>query len=658
MDLFQFQHVFGDLTINANGSMFGEHVAVSADGDTVVIGIPGDTGVEPKIRTFRRTGDAWAPLATDLTFANASSDEPKSYLFNLSADGSRLLVHRRNGDRAVMLANMVSDAWVVDEDFYIDNIVACVLSADGAKFAYTIDQRMGQYRTKVVVLATEQTVTVSVDEGLFLRLSADGYRLLVLTSSGDIKIYVTLDELGNLNAVLQTTWSDCLGPPAMSAAGDHIAFFKVMPVVPNVYIQAYRLESGTWVSPTISPPILGIVEQSGVATLPFALLIERVADRVLIFHGWPAISFMYVSQMWDTETPVYDSVQGYPSVRLGASVHVAGDYLVLSSPGNNRVYFYHVQEEEHQDDDDEDDDNQPVPCFHGSTRLQRADGTDVAIADVRVGDELLDAAGQRRRVERVLRRERAQCMYFAADALAPGVPIRPLLVTPNHLLRLANGDVMRADAAVVRANAAAARMQAPSTRRFHLAPRVHPAPRAGHVPLPVTVYHVGFADWTFLRTHGVLAESLASTPAHHEQRRHYVQHRHRAHQQHRYRAHQQHRHRAHLHHRHCARPRQRPYVHPRQRPHFRPQHRQCAQGLVCSATAIPLTTCPSARAPRTTAGALPASTSAPAMTAASANKNDVPGYHQRHPRRTLRYALTPAATSPPTMATTAAPRGT
>ncbi|NBW90396.1 MAG: hypothetical protein EBR51_10935, partial [Gammaproteobacteria bacterium] len=133
MDLFQFQRVFGDLTNNANGSMFGEHVAVSADGDTVVIGIPGDTGVEPKIRTFRRTGDAWAPLATDLTFANASSDEPKSYLFNLSADGSRLLVHRRNGDRAVMLANMVSDAWVVDGDFYINNIVACVLSADGAQ---------------------------------------------------------------------------------------------------------------------------------------------------------------------------------------------------------------------------------------------------------------------------------------------------------------------------------------------------------------------------------------------------------------------------------------------------------------------------------------------------------------------------------------------
>ena len=651
MDLLQSEHVFEELSVD--GSLFGDHVAVSADGNTVVVGIPGATGLDfPTIRTFRRVDDSWTLLAPDLAFPNGSTAEPKGYQFHLSADGSRLLVHRRNNDRAVMLANMVGDAWVVDADFYIDRIVACVMSADGAKFAYTIDMGLGMYETKVVVLATEETVTVSADEGLFLRLSADGNRLLVLNSSGEIKIYVTEDELGNLDAVLQTTLPDCLGPPAMSAAGDYIALFKVMNGVPNIYIQAYHWESGSWVSPTNPPPVLGIVALSGVATLPFALQIERVADRVLIFHGWPDASLMNVTQLWDTSSPVYDSVEGDNDARLGASVHVAGDHLVLGSPGNQRVFLYRA-------------DAQPVPCFHGSTRLQRADGTEVSIAHVRVGDELLDAAGQRRRVERVLRRESAQCVYFAADALAPGMPIRPLLLTPNHLLRLANGDVVRADAAVVRANAAAARLQAPPTRRSHLAPRVQPATRAGHVPLLVTVYHIGFADWTFLRTHGVLAESLASTPTHHEQRRQHAQHRHRAHHQHRHyapqqlghRAYQQHRHHAHQQHGHRAHQQHRPHLNPRQRPHFRSQHRHCAQGFVCSATATPLATCPSARAPRTTAGALPASTSAPATAAASANKNDVPGYHQRHPRRTLRYALTPAATSPPTMARTAAPRG-
>lgn len=135
------------------------------------------------------------------------------------------------------------------------------------------------------------------------------------------------------------------------------------------------------------------------------------------------------------------------------------------------------------------------PCFHGDTLVTMAfGGMRKKIKDVRVGDRVRVVGGGVREVHHVTCTRRRECVAFHRDALGPDQPSRPLLVTPNHLLRL-HGRLRRADELE--------RLCRPGT--------VHRTP-------PVTVYHVGLADWTFVETANVTAETLAWLPAHHRVR--------------------------------------------------------------------------------------------------------------------------------------------
>lgn len=153
-----------------------------------------------------------------------------------------------------------------------------------------------------------------------------------------------------------------------------------------------------------------------------------------------------------------------------------------------------------------------IPCFHGDTLLTLADGTTRAIRDVSVGMQVRNWTGQVETVRRVTRRTKAACVYFQPDSIAPGVPSRTLMVTPNHLLRHPDGRVMPAGAlvTVMREQQArqAMRVRAGGARIMH-----RRAARCGHVRDRVTVYHIAVDQWTFLRVHNVDAETMAQSAA-------------------------------------------------------------------------------------------------------------------------------------------------
>ena len=86
-----------------------------------------------------------------------------------------------------------------------------------------------------------------------------------------------------------------------------------------------------------------------------------------------------------------------------------------------------------------------VTCFAGGTRLDAEDGP-IAVEDLQIGDHVLNAAGQLRPVRWIGRRhldltrhtepKKVLPIRISAGALAPGLPRRDLLVSPDHAMLL------------------------------------------------------------------------------------------------------------------------------------------------------------------------------------------------------------------------------
>jgi hypothetical protein len=153
-----------------------------------------------------------------------------------------------------------------------------------------------------------------------------------------------------------------------------------------------------------------------------------------------------------------------------------------------------------------------IPCFHGDTIIALADGTVVRVADMVAGMVVRDIHGRAQAVRRVIRRQQADCVYFQPDALAPGVPDRTLLVTPNHLLRHPDGRVMPAGALVAALEEMqrrrAVRVRAGGARVMH-----RTAARCGRILRPLTVYHIAVDRWSLVRVHNLWAETMVQTVA-------------------------------------------------------------------------------------------------------------------------------------------------
>jgi hypothetical protein len=159
-----------------------------------------------------------------------------------------------------------------------------------------------------------------------------------------------------------------------------------------------------------------------------------------------------------------------------------------------------------------------IPCFHGDTIIALADGTVVRVADMAAGMVVRDIHGRAQAVRRVIRRQQADCVYFQPDALAPGVPNRTLLVTPNHLLRHPDGRVMPAGALVAALEEMqtrrAVRVRAGGARVMHRS-----AARCGRILQPLTVYHIAVDRWSLVRVHNLWAETMVQTVADDRRRR-------------------------------------------------------------------------------------------------------------------------------------------
>lgn len=197
------------------------------------------------------------------------------------------------------------------------------------------------------------------------------------------------------------------------------------------------------------------------------------------------------------------------ALSYNGGVCVVGDRLASSS-GNVEVGVVRVYGDDASWDTTEG--GSAIPCFHGDTIIALADGTVVRVADMVAGMVVRDIHGRAQAVRRVIRRQQADCVYFQPDALAPGVPDRTLLVTPNHLLRHPDGRVMPAGALVAALEEMqrrrAVRVRAGGARVMH-----RTAARCGRILRPLTVYHIAVDRWSLVRVHNLWAETMVQTVA-------------------------------------------------------------------------------------------------------------------------------------------------
>jgi hypothetical protein len=133
----------------------------------------------------------------------------------------------------------------------------------------------------------------------------------------------------------------------------------------------------------------------------------------------------------------------------------------------------------------------PIPCFGGSSLIHMA-LTDSwrPIRNVQPGHVILDAKGHQHVVRGVTRTLADTCVIVDCNVLAVNYPHTSVILTPNHLVQLHNGKLLRA-ASIGRA-----------------LPRQRPR----------WVYHLLLDDWTFLDVGGLLCETCAWLPKHHAQR--------------------------------------------------------------------------------------------------------------------------------------------
>lgn len=133
-------------------------------------------------------------------------------------------------------------------------------------------------------------------------------------------------------------------------------------------------------------------------------------------------------------------------------------------------------------------------CFAADMPITMAcSGRTRPVREVQVGHVVLDSQSRPHVVRRVTGHTATRLVKLAKDSLALDVPSSDVLVTHNHLVKLP------AQAAVP----------------------AHCWGEDVELPGPVTVYHLGFDDWTWLNVHGLWCESMAWKPEHHQKRPYY-----------------------------------------------------------------------------------------------------------------------------------------
>lgn len=135
-----------------------------------------------------------------------------------------------------------------------------------------------------------------------------------------------------------------------------------------------------------------------------------------------------------------------------------------------------------------------TPCFHGSVLIDTDRGL-IQARHVGLGTRVRCEDNRYCVVTHVTKSSSTPCVAFSDHCFAPNQPSCFTMVTPDHLIKLPNNKLMRAKEAMKFAKPGSARMSK-----------------------PVTVYHIGFDDWTFLFANNMRMESLAWKDHHHKMR--------------------------------------------------------------------------------------------------------------------------------------------
>jgi hypothetical protein len=95
--------------------LFGQSVALSADGETILVGAPGDSEQQGAAWGFKRSGADWADQGTKLTGGSPSPEARFGSSVALSGDASTALVGARgadNGNGAASVFSSTGTGWV------------------------------------------------------------------------------------------------------------------------------------------------------------------------------------------------------------------------------------------------------------------------------------------------------------------------------------------------------------------------------------------------------------------------------------------------------------------------------------------------------------------------------------------------------------------
>lgn len=524
-----------DLVGLQTADRFGRAVAISSESDTIVIGAPqGLNDTTPGYAAaYALVNGNWVGRGD--VIEGEADDDNSGFSVAISATGTTMAIGAYLNDPS----NSLEDAghvrvfsWAngayeqigqdIDGDSEFENCgYSVALSASGTIVALSSDNyNQGRGRVRVFrldgnswvqrgnhILGDPDRTRADSNFGYSIDISGDGSVLVVGCPNGYISDGAP--NQGYVQAYRWNTDTDAYEPYGSLLAfgqptdefGERVSISRdgttLAVAVPNYenytgLVRVFRFTGSDWVQ--LGSDIIGTDEYAS-ATMYTDL---SASGNVLVVGTpyrdddlpSPGIVRVYdfADNQWRQRGPdlVGDADDDYFGRAVGLSA--SGDVLVVGASqtrnsedwGNGYVRAFRWRAAS-------------VPCFHGSVRLPMINGLAKPASDVRVGMVIMDHAGHPHVVRHVTRTEHVRgCVRIAAGALGPNVPSGLLIVTGNHLVRLDN-RIVRADSLVDNV-------------------RVH------RLSEPLTVYHVGLDDWTFVIAHNMHLETLAWKPEHHAKR--------------------------------------------------------------------------------------------------------------------------------------------
>jgi hypothetical protein len=477
------------IVVNEAGVYSARDVKMSSSGLVMVAAVlnVGQNQVVPLVFRFAWTGTAWLQEGDAQDLITALSHEP--VFLQISGNGGRLAISEPSFSEP-STGRVVLYDWDAGNSQW--NMIGSPLTGDAPIDAWPDDRNLDYF-------------------GITMALTFLGDRVAASRMAGQaVSVYDYDNVYGNWNLVggdiaQRPHEGDVAFHYQVALSDDHVLIGESgIDIVANgpstlpCTVRLYSLVNASWT--VLREIVSGIVLLSW--TSPVAISRDSNVVAVTSFDSetWTMTVKSYI---WQPEARA-PALNDYPVADgflvTNTVISADGTTIGLANEPDNQVTVYRRGSRSGDDD--------PVPCFHGDTVIALADGKLVRAADLAIGMTVRDTRGREQAINRVVRRRGAACVYFRRDAIAPGVPDRTLIVTPNHLLRLPSGQAVLAGALVemFTATRGATRVRASGARVACRASAV-----CGWVDQRLTVYHVAVPEWTFLSVHNIDAETMVQT---------------------------------------------------------------------------------------------------------------------------------------------------